>query len=1034
MLYPKNNTPELDAALFQNPTSEYRAAPFWAWNCELTLDMLSQQIECFKRMGMGGFHMHSRSGLSIPYLGEDYMDLVKGCVEKARKENMLAWLYDEDRWPSGTSGGKVTQNPDFIGRYLLFTPFPYGSDPQTPGLSQSRSENGHLLARYDIGLHDDGSLSSYRMLKEEENGANIWYAYMEYFQPEAWFNNQAYVNTLDKKAIQAFVATSHESYRKAVGKDFGGVIPAIFTDEPQAPSKGILRFAHQKMDLRMPWTDDLPKEFSDLWGQSLLEDLPQLIWELPGGEVSVFRYRYHDLVAERFVRCYADTCGEWCQRNGIMLTGHVMDEPTLERQTGALGEAMRSYRSFELPGIDMLCDYREFNTAKQAQSAARQYGRPGVMSELYGVTNWDFDFRGYKLQGDWQAAMGVTVRVPHLAWVSMGGNAKRDYPPSLSHQAPWHEEYPMIEDHFARVNTAMTRGRSMVKVGVIHLSESYWLHWGPQEQTAGIRKQMEDSFENITQWLLFGQIDFDFICESLLPELCPKGDAPLQVGEMAYDVIIIPGSHTLRSSTVERLEAFVQAGGSLLLLGDDPRLIDALPAEDKLLPLLDCARRIPSTKDALLAALEPHRMVDIRNDHGIRSHQYITQIRQDGADRWLFIANGTVPQSHDIIPANDLMGLFNPTQQQAYVRIKGHFNPQIYDTLTGEISPLPARIEGQWTCFVRNMYAHDSLLLKLSPGTPSLIEEGLPIPSLTLAEAPEGRMGKVPVRLNEPNVLVLDMAEYALDNSPFQPSEEILRIDTLLRNQLHYPSTGAQPYAIPYKAPDHVLHLRFTLHSEIEVPQPTLALEQAASCKVALNGMEVPSHITGFYVDEAIQTIALPPLPAGTSTLTVAVPFGWRTFTENCYLLGDFGVRVAGESATIIPPVRELAFGDVCHQGLPFYGGNITYLLSVQGSGEDVTLHAPQYRGALIGVELDGKRIGSIAFAPYNLILPQLSTGTHQVALTLYGSRINTFGQLHNSDENWFWFGSMAWETRGDMWSYEYRLKPVGILKSPGLR
>ena len=40
-----------------------------------------------------------------------------------------------------------------------------------------------------------------------------------------------------------------------------------------------------------------------------------------------------------------------------MLTGHMMEEPTLRlSQTAALGETMRSYRSFQLPGIDMLCD------------------------------------------------------------------------------------------------------------------------------------------------------------------------------------------------------------------------------------------------------------------------------------------------------------------------------------------------------------------------------------------------------------------------------------------------------------------------------------------------------------------------------------------------------------------------------------------------------------------------------------------------------------------------------------------------------
>lgn len=169
----------------------------------------------------------------------------------------------------------------------------------------------------------------------------------------------------------------------------------------------------------------------------------------------------------------------------------MMDEPTLESQTGALGEAMRSYRSFDLPGIDMLCSWKEYTTAKQAQSAAHQFGYEGVLSELYGVTDWDFDFREHKLNGDWQAALGVTVRVPHLSWVSMAGEAKRDYPASISYQSPWYKKYSCVEDHFARVATAMTRGVPIVKVGVIHPVESFWLHWGPNDKSGLFREELD---------------------------------------------------------------------------------------------------------------------------------------------------------------------------------------------------------------------------------------------------------------------------------------------------------------------------------------------------------------------------------------------------------------------------------------------------------------------------------------------------------------------------------------------------------------
>lgn len=91
----------------------------------------------------------------------------------------------------------------------------------------------------------------------------------------------------------------------------------------------------------------------------------------------------------------------------------------------------------QIPGVDMLCDWREYNTVKQCVSVARQYGRSAVACEIYGVTNWTFSFKGYKGSGDWQAALGITHRVHHLSWLAMNGEAKRDYPAAIGYQSPW---------------------------------------------------------------------------------------------------------------------------------------------------------------------------------------------------------------------------------------------------------------------------------------------------------------------------------------------------------------------------------------------------------------------------------------------------------------------------------------------------------------------------------------------------------------------------------------------------------------------
>ena len=61
-----------------------------------------------------------------------------------------------------------------------------------------------------------------------------------------------------------------------------------------------------------------------------------------------------------------------------------------------------------------------------------------------------------------------------------------------------------------------------------------------------------------------------------------------------------------------------------------------------------------------------------------------------------------------------------------------------------------------------------------------------------------------------------------------------------------------------------------------------------------------------------------------------------------------------------------------------------------------------------------------------------LSTpGKHTLEILLYGNRANTFGCLHLADETVDWLGPAAWYSVGAQYSYEYQLKPFGILASP---
>ncbi len=1021
MLYPKNQDSRLSDELFRHPTSEYRAAPFWAWNCKLEKDELLRQLDVLRQMGMGGAHMHVRTGMSTPYLSDEFMSLIRACTDKCKDEKMLAWLYDEDRWPSGAAGGIVTREEQYRARHLLFTTVlatgVKGAESHEMSGSASRSDNGQLLACYDVELDDAGCLHRAKRIAEDEAAAGVkWYAYVETDLPNPWYNGQTYVNTLDKAAIRRFIDVTYERYLSAVGNEFGGVIPAFFTDEPQFSHKSNLGYAREERDVILPWTDDLPDTFRAAYGEELLDGLPELVWELPQGQVSVLRYHYHDHIAERFAAAFADQCGGWCADHDLMLTGHMMEEPTLQSQSAALGEAMRSYRSFQLPGIDNLCGVREFTTAKQAQSAVHQYGRPGMLSELYGVTGWPFDFRGHKLHGDWQAALGVTVRVPHLSWVSMKGEAKRDYPASINYQSPWWQDYALVEDHFARVNTAMTRGKPVVRVGVIHPVESYWLHWGPSEQTHAARQRLESQFSQITDWLLLGGIDFDFISESLLPSLNEKGGAPLTVGKMAYDVVIVPGCETLRSTTVERLEAFHAAGGQLVFMGDAPSLVDARPSS-RGAELFAAAAHIPFTQEAVMKAVAPVRMVDIRGRDGMQTGNLLHQLREDADGLWLFIAQSGEPYNKDV-----------PRRQDVQIIVKGAYHARLYNTQSGEILPIRHQNRGDKTVVHAALYDYDSLLLRFDQeeaGRPAVSVDkhysSLPVPEM------------VDYTLHEPNVLLLDKAEFALDDGTYHPAQELLRADNVLRAELGWPSRQgavAQPWSVPEEVAEHHARLRFTIHAECGISGAKLAMEDAALACVILNGEPVSVQIEGWFVDKSIQTLPLPTLREGDNLLEVTLPITRRDGLEWCYLLGDFGVDIMGAHRVLTTRREKLGFSDWVHQRLPHYTGNMTYRIPVHTRGGKLRVTAPHYRGAAIRVALDGQHQGCIIYSPYQLEM-EAPAGEHEVQLTVLGHRENAFGPVHNADAQERWIGPDIWRTTGASWTDSYRLAPMGLLSIP---
>lgn len=1009
--------------IFKSPPMKYRAIPFWAWNCKLEKGKLMDQIPVFKEMGFGGFHMHVRTGLDTEYLGKEFMGYVRNAVEEAEKLGLCAWIYDEDRWASGTAGGMGTKEKKFRQKYLLFTPYSYEekgpSKPERGFLAPlGRACNGFLLGRYDVCLDNSGFLDSYKLLHDGENAEfEEWFAYMETARDNPWYNNQAYMDTLQRGATENFLAITHEAYAQKVGDKFGKTVPGIFTDEPQFAKKHTLPFPESKTDVILPWTEDLEESFMENYGYSLLSHLPELFWETKDHLPSKARYHFHDHVTERFCKGFFVPYAKWCHEHGLKFTGHLMEEPTLASQCAAVGEAMRAYVYFDIPGVDMLKKDMEFTTVIQACSVSRQYGKEGVMSELYGVTGWDFDFRDYKFYGDWQAALGVAMRVPHLSWASMEGEAKRDFPASIFFQSPWYKEFSYIEDHFSRINTLMSRGKPKVRVAVIHPIESYWISLGPSKQTLREREQLDEDFRNITEWLLFGGISFDYICEALLPKQCSAGGYPLKVGYMEYEAVLVPNCITLRKTTVERLEQFRQRGGKLIFAGKRPLWMDGGPSV-RLEKLYYQSNRLPFEKSSILKALNKYADIEIYDEKGNPSQHFLYQLREEEERKWIFLARGKVPYHKD-----------QCSWERIHVRIRGEGSVVLWDTLTGNSFQIDNKQENGWTKIFLKLYEYDSVLLSLENG---------PIFNLQSLLKPSYKKRKelnipqnVKIFREEPNVLLLDKGEYALDNEEYSAKTEILRADNVCRERLGWDLRGmaiVQPWVQPKEKCRHKLKLRFQVQSKTELDEVLLGLEKVSEKQIVWNGKKLIPEITGWYTDKAIETVRIPRVKEGNNYLEIVQPFGKHTNTEWIYLLGEFSVELRGERAILSKWEPEIGFDNLVIQGMPFYGGAVTYEVPFETTKENITIQIPHYRAGLLMVWVDGLLPVPLVLPPYQVNLNNLKPGRHLLKVKAYISRNNSFGPVHLADEKDMWVGPSAWRTTGDRWTESYRLKPQGLL------
>ena len=427
--------------------------------------------------------------------------------------------------------------------------------------------------------------------------------------PNSNYNGTTYIDTMSRKATDKFIEMTHEEYAKRCGDRLGRSIKGIFTDEPHRGHCFDNRREHDGvMSCATAWTDDIFEEFETRYGFACRPILPELFYRKNGEIVAPVKLHYIDLANALFLERFAKPLNDWCNDHGIQFTGHVLHEDSLMNQTVPNGSLMRFYEYMGYPGVDVLTEHnRCYWIVKQLASAARQLGKKWLLSELYGCTGWQFDFKAHKAVGDWQALFGINLRCQHLSWYTMEGESKRDYPASILHQSPWYKDYSKVEDYFARMGLVLSEGAPACDVLLLNPIESVWCqaYAGWAQWISNVSPDVapyERRYARLFHYLTDHQIDFDYGEEEMMSRMASVDtvdDTPvLRVGKASYKTVIVSNMLTIRPTTLALLREFMAKGGKVIFCGDAPAYVNAVKSDEPA-KLAEQGITIPFDEEAL---------------------------------------------------------------------------------------------------------------------------------------------------------------------------------------------------------------------------------------------------------------------------------------------------------------------------------------------------------------------------------------------------------------------------------------------------
>ncbi|KAA9041189.1 hypothetical protein FW778_03905 [Ginsengibacter hankyongi] len=548
------------AAHFKNPPPEYSLFPFWSLNNTLDSAKLNWQTDQMIDKGVYGAFMHAREGLdesATPYFSDGWWNAIASTVKHAHEKGFFTGLYDEDKWPSGSAGGRtIRANPERnIKKIMRYSDFEVPG-AQTMQLNFPYDPMAIFAGKIsDRGVYDFSSQQDLTPLLGKD-----WKV-----PPGKWAiivftlikDPQEQINYMDSTSVADFIHITHDEYYKRLGKYFGNTIPGVFFDEIYANSSD--------RNNNIFWTDDFLQKFKKIKGYDLRPYLPLMIFNDPKYS-SIARYDFFDVVRNLYSKAWFKQYAQWTNEHHIWVTGHTTEE---------LIQYIRQSDYFYTEGqLQRPCtdneDFRYGNpreidwfNPKQISSVGRNYGKSRVAAESMGSGGYTIPLEEYRYGFSMLGVYGVNMFIPHLFHYSMDRPENQaDWPPSWFYQNPYWKYFKPLATYAQRISYMLSQGKYNCKVAIAYPLTELWL--------GGYATPVNDEYyKEVQRQLLEHHIDYDIVDPYSLSVAVSDSNG-LQVGKNHYKVLILPALKAIQTEAMKKINAFISKGGIVIGLNQLP--------------------------------------------------------------------------------------------------------------------------------------------------------------------------------------------------------------------------------------------------------------------------------------------------------------------------------------------------------------------------------------------------------------------------------------------------------------------------------